>query len=144
MNEKFVLIVEDSPDDLMLIQRVFKKHHIANKLILASDGAQALELLYGKMDYPGKTEGNLPSLIILDLKLPKISGLEVLEKIRLNQRTKMIPIVILTSSKEEQDVINGYNLGANSYIRKPIKFEEFEEAVRQVGMYWFLLNEPIP
>jgi two-component system, response regulator len=144
MKERFVFLVEDNPDDLLLIKRVFKKYHIVNKIIVASDGAEAMDYLLGDKDYPGKKEGNLPALIILDLKLPKISGLEVLEKIRNNDKTKLIPVVIMTSSKEEQDVIKGYHLGANSYIRKPIIFDEFAEAVRQVGMYWFLLNEPLP
>lgn len=144
MKKKFVLIVEDNPDDQLLIKRVFKKYNIANDMIFASDGAEAVDLLFSDEYSLLTTYGEYPALIILDLKLPKVSGLEILDMIRSNVRTKLIPVVIMTSSKEEQDILNGYNLGANSYIRKPIIFEEFAEAVRQIGMYWFLLNEPLP
>jgi two-component system response regulator len=144
MIKRFVLIVEDNPDDLILIKRVFKKHHIANELVIATDGAEALDYLLGSKSSDENFEGNLPALIILDLKLPKISGLEVLEKIRNHDKTRLIPVVIMTSSKEDKDIFNGYYLGANSYIRKPIVFDEFAETVRQVGLYWFILNEPIP
>ncbi len=134
MKKRCVLLVEDNPDDIELTKRAFKKSNIANDLAIARDGAEAIEVLFEKGEEP-------PALILLDLKLPKINGLEVLRKIKSSESTKLIPVVILTSSKEEMDVINGYKLGCNSYIRKPVDFIQFAEAVNQLGLYWLLLNE---
>jgi CheY-like chemotaxis protein len=144
MNKKVILLVEDNPDDEMLTLRALKKNNIMNEVVVARDGAEALDYLSGTEKYP---EGDLfkkLAVILLDLKLPKIDGLEVLRRIRGDKQTKLLPVVILTSSKEEQDLINGYKFGANSYIRKPVDFVKFVEAVRQLGLYWLVLNEPAP
>jgi two-component system, response regulator len=146
MNEKVILLVEDNPDDEELTLRALKKNNIGNQVIVAHDGVEALELLLGtgnqrSVDVPGIR----PQLILLDLKLPKIDGLEVLRRLRADEHTKFLPVVVLTSSKEEQDLIQSYSLGANSYIRKPVDFVQFTEAVRQLGLYWLVLNEmPAP
>jgi two-component system response regulator len=144
MTDKVILLVEDNPDDEALTLRAFKKNHIGNKVIVARDGAEALDYLFGSGAYSGRDTGVMPALTLLDLKLPKINGLEVLKRIRADERTKLLPVVILTSSKEEQDLVNGYRLGANSYIRKPVDFSQFVEAVRQLGLYWLVLNESPP
>jgi len=136
----YILLVEDNPDDIELTQRAFAKNHIINEVVVLRDGAEACEFLFEK-DCNGKA---LPQVILLDLKLPKISGLEVLERIRQDERTHLIPTVILTSSKQEEDLLEGYRLGVNSYVRKPVDFNEFVEAVRQVGLYWLVLNEAPP
>lgn len=138
-NQRIILLVEDEPNDRELILRALKKHNIVNPVVVARDGAEALEQLFGQGD-----AGPLPAVVLLDLKLPKVGGLEVLRRIRAHPRTKMLPVVILTSSKEEHDLINGYNLGANSYVRKPVDFNQFADAVKQLGLYWLLLNEPPP
>ena len=138
---KFVLLVEDNPDDVELTIRAFKKSNLLNDVIVANDGIEALECLEGTGKFEERDKNHLPSLILLDLKMPRMGGLEVLQKIRSDERLKLIPVVILTSSKEEQDVLNGYSLGANSYIRKPVDFNQFMEATRQLGLYWLLLNE---
>lgn len=131
-----ILLVEDNADDIALTQRAFARNNIENELVVARDGAEALQMLM---------ENRLaPSVVLLDLKLPKVGGLEVLERMRSDERTKLIPVVVLTSSREEEDVVDGYRLGANSYIRKPVEFAPFVDAVRQVGLYWLLLNEPVP
>lgn len=135
----YILLVEDNEDDIELTQRAFNKNHIINEVVVLRDGAEACEFLFG--DRAGRS---LPQVILLDLKLPKISGLEVLEKIRGNADTHLIPTVILTSSKQEEDLLEGYRLGVNSYVRKPVDFNEFVEAVRQVGLYWLVLNEAPP
>ncbi len=137
---KIILLVEDNPDDIELTQRALKKGKILNELIIARDGDEALSILLGNKDKAALR----PELVLLDLKLPKIDGLEVLRQIRNNEQTKLIPVVILTSSKEEKDLVNGYSLGANSYIRKPVNFEQFVEAVQQLGLYWLVLNESPP
>ncbi len=142
-NNKMIILVEDSIDDIILTKRVFKKHNIKNELIVIRDGAEALDILIGNGSYPGKEEGFLPSLIILDINLPKYSGLEILEKLRKDDRYKIVPVVILTSSKEENDLIKGYDLGANSFVRKPVVFEEFSIAVGQLGFYWLMINESL-
>jgi CheY-like chemotaxis protein len=136
MKDKFLLLVEDNPDDVDLTIRALKKANILNEIRVAEDGAEALEILLGI-----SSPETLPSVVLLDLKLPRVDGLEVLKRIRADERTKFLPVVILTSSTEEEDIINGYKLGANSYIRKPVKFEEFSDAVAQLGLYWMLLNE---
>jgi two-component system response regulator len=144
MSKKNILLVEDNPDDEALTLRALKKNNILNEVIVARDGAEALDYLFGIGKYAGRDLSNMPQVILLDLKLPKIDGMEVLRRIRADERTKLLPVVILTSSKEERDLINGYKLGANSYIRKPVDFEQFREAVRQLKLYWLVLNEPPP
>lgn len=140
MSKPYILLVEDNPDDVELTQRAFAKNHIINDIVVLTDGAQACAFLFDD-DVRGR---GLPQVILLDLKLPKISGLEVLERIRASSHTRLIPTVILTSSKQEEDLLEGYRLGVNSYVRKPVDFNEFVEAVRQVGLYWLVLNEPPP
>jgi two-component system response regulator len=140
VNQGKILLVEDSQDDVDLTLRAFKRHNITNAVVVASDGAKALEYLFGSDD--GATPpGALPAIVLLDLNLPKVNGLEVLERIRADDRTRFLPVVILTSSNEQQDLVEGYKLGANSYVRKPVDFTEFTEAARQLGMYWLLLNQ---
>lgn len=136
-----ILLVEDNPDDEKLTLRAFKKSNIKNELVIARDGVEALDYLFGTGSYAGRDLSIMPHLILLDLKLPKIDGLEVLRQLRANPRTKLLPVVILTSSKEQEDMIRGYSLGANSYVRKPIDFNQFIEAMQQLGMYWLVLNE---
>ena len=144
MDNGIILLVEDNPDDEALTLRAFKKNKILNEVVVARDGAEALDYLFGTGAYAGRDTSVMPQIILLDLKLPKVDGLKVLERIRADERTKLLPVVILTSSKEEQDLISGYNLGANSYIRKPVDFGQFTEAIRLLGLYWFVLNEPPP
>lgn len=142
MNGKIILLIEDNPDDIVLTQRAFRQGNILNEIVIARDGAEAIEYLTGTGTYAGRDISQMPAVILLDLKLPKIDGLEVLKHIRTSEGSKLLPVVILTSSKEEKDLINGYSLGANSYIRKPVEFEKFVDAVHQLGLYWLLLNEP--
>ncbi len=141
MNEKHILLVEDNPDDVELTLRAFQKNRIMNAVQVVTDGAEALDYLFGTGNYANRDISQKPTVILLDLKLPKVDGLEVLKRLRADPRTQLIPVVILTSSKEEQDILNGYANGANSYIRKPVDFEQFIEAVGQLGLYWLLLNE---
>ncbi|MBX7173281.1 MAG: response regulator [Pyrinomonadaceae bacterium] len=141
MNEKIILVVEDNPDDEILMLRAIRKNHIANEVIIAHDGVEALDYLFGTGKFAERDLSIMPQLIILDLKLPKISGLEVLEKLRSNETTKLIPVVVLTTSTEQQDVVKSYNLGANSYVQKPVDFNEFIEATRQLGLFWLLMNK---
>jgi two-component system response regulator len=140
MKERTILLVEDNPDDEALTIRALGKANIVNQLNVARDGAEAIDLLFTN----GATRATLPTLILLDLKLPKVDGLEVLRRIRAGERTRLIPVVVLTSSKEQEDVIASYRSGANAYVRKPVNFSEFAEAVRTLGMFWLLLNEPAP
>lgn len=144
MEDKLILLVEDNPDDVALTLRALKKNHLSNSIIVASDGLEALDYLFGLGSHAGRDTSIQPALILLDLKLPKLDGFKVLEKLRADQRTRLLPVVIMTSSREQQDLIDGYGLGANSYIRKPVDFEQFVEAVRQLGLYWLLLNETPP
>ena len=144
MGSKVILLVEDNPDDETLTLRAFKKNNIGNEVVIARDGAEALDYLFGAGAYAGRDMSVMPAITLLDLKLPKVDGLEVLRRLRANDRTSLLPVVILTSSKEEQDLLNGYKLGANSYIRKPVDFGQFVEAVRQLGLYWLVLNESPP
>lgn len=144
MNEKIILLVEDNPDDEELTLRALKKNNIQNEVVIARDGVEALDYLFGVGAWAGRDTSNVPAVTLLDLKLPKVDGLEVLRKLRADERTKYLPVVILTSSKEEQDLLNGYKFGANSYIRKPVDFGQFMEAVRNLGLYWLLLNESPP
>jgi two-component system response regulator len=139
-----ILLIEDNPDDIELTKRAFRKNNIANELAITHDGIEALDYLFCRGAYTKRNIKDTPRLILLDLKLPKLNGLQVLEQLRANVNTKLIPVVILTSSKEEQDLINGYRNGANSYVRKPINFNDFVEAMRQIGLYWLLINEPPP
>lgn len=141
---KAILLVEDNPDDVELTVRALEQQKIANPLVVARDGVEALDYLLGRGKYSGPETPVLPTVILLDIKLPKLDGLEVLRQIRGNERTRLLPVVILTSSKEEKDLINGYRLGANSYIRKPVDFDQFNEAIKQLGLYWLIWNEPAP
>ena len=140
MIEKIILLVEDNPDDELLTLRALKKNKILNEVVVVRDGAEALDFLFKTGKFLDQDEKNVPEIILLDLKLPKVDGLEVLRRVREDIRTKLLPVVILTSSKEEQDVVDSYNLGANSYIRKPVDFSQFSDAVRQLGLYWLVLN----
>jgi two-component system, response regulator len=142
MDCKKILLVEDNPDDIELTRMAMDKSHIANEINVAQDGVEAIEYLFGKDGKGGCPEGDLPVLILLDLKLPRIDGLQVLHRIRSERKTKDIPVVVLTSSNEQNDINNSYNLHVNSYIRKPVQFQEFVEAVRQLGLYWLVMNVP--
>jgi len=144
MEDKIILLVEDNADDEKLTLRALKKNNIRNEVVVARNGAEALDYLFGTGNYAGRNLNVMPQVVLLDLKLPKVSGLDVLRRLRSNDLTKLLPVVILTSSDEERDRINGYGLGANSYIRKPVDFNDFAEAVRQLGVYWLVLNEPAP
>ncbi len=141
MLNKTILLVEDNPDDVTLTLRALKQHNIQSEVVVARDGLEALDYLFGMGAHAGRDAGSMPQLILLDLKLPKIDGMEVLRRIRADNRTCLMPVVILTSSREEQDLVDGYTFGANSYIRKPVDFEEFVETVRQLDLYWLVLNE---
>ena len=137
MEKKIILLVEDNPDDIELTLRAFRKNNIANEVVVKRDGEEALDFLR-------ETGNTIPAIILLDLKLPKVDGIEVLRNLRTNPRTKLIPVIILTSSKHEQDIINSYNFGANSYVHKPVDFNQFMDAVKQLGLYWLILNELPP
>ncbi len=143
MDEKVILLVEDNPDDEELTRRALERNNIRNEVIVARDGAEALDILLATGPHAGSAPV-VPTVVLLDLKLPKIDGLEVLRRIRADERTRLIPVVILTSSKQEQDLIEGYASGANSYVRKPVDFAKFVDAVRQLGLYWLVINEHPP
>ena len=144
MKDKVILLVEDNSRDVALTRRALKKSNVSNPLVVVRDGAEALDYLFARGAFAGRDVEEIPQVILLDLKLPKIDGLEVLRQIRADARTKLFPVVILTSSTEEQDMLRGYGLGANSYIRKPVDFEQFTDAVRHLGIYWLVLNEALP
>ena len=141
MRDKTILLVENNPDDELLTLRALKKNNVFNKVVVARDGAEALDYLFGEGAYAGRDTSDVPQLVLLDLKLPKVDGLEVLRRLRADERTRLLPVVILTSSREQQDLLDGYGYGANSYVRKPVDFAQFSRAVEQLGLYWLVLNE---
>jgi two-component system, response regulator len=144
MKDKVILLVEDNARDEALTLRALKKNNIINEVIVARDGVEALDYLFGTGAHAGRDLAVMPQLILLDLKLPKVNGLQVLQRVRENEHTKRLPVVVFTSSNEEEDLLNSYNLGANSYVRKPVDFGRFMEATKQVGLYWLVLNEAAP
>ena len=144
MPEKMILLVEDNPDDEALTMRALKQSKLANEIVVTRDGQEAVEFLFGTGKYEGRDLSHMPTVILLDLKLPKLSGLEVLQQLRADPRTRVTPVVVLTSSSEDEDMMRSYQLGANSYVRKPVIFGRFADAVSQLGLYWMLLNEPPP
>lgn len=143
-SQKVILLVEDNPDDEALTLRALARNGIRHRVEVAHDGVEALDYLFGRAQHAGRDTARLPVVALLDLKLPRVDGLEVLRQVRADERTRFLPVVILTSSREEQDLIEGYSLGVNSYIRKPVDFSQFTEAVRQIGAYWLVLNEDPP
>jgi CheY-like chemotaxis protein len=144
MKPKTILLVEDNPSDVGLTRRALEKSHIANELVVAEDGQEALDYLLGSDPLTGPKMNELPALILLDLKLPRVDGLQVLRRIRADERTSRLAVVILTTSSEEDDIAQSYDLGANSYIRKPVDFKQFVEAIQHLGLYWLVMNEPAP
>ena len=144
MEDKVILLVEDNSDDELLTLRALKKNNIRNEVVVARDGSEALDYLFGTGIHAGRDLTVMPQIILLDLKLPKVDGFEVLSRVRSSEATKFLPVVILTTSNEDQDRIRGYGLGANSFVRKPVEFDKFIEAVRQLGLYWLILNETAP
>lgn len=144
MADKAILLVEDNPNDVLLTQRALQRARIVNERVVARDGVEALDYLFGTGAFAQRDTRDQPAVVLLDLKLPRVDGLEVLRRLRADERTKLLPVVILTSSVEEQDLIQGYSFGANSYVRKPVDFSQFAEAVQQLGLYWLVLNEPPP
>jgi len=144
MKNRTILLVEDNPDDVKLTLRALEHHNVINEVVVAPDGVEALYYLFSTGKYADRDTHKMPEVVLLDLKLPKIDGLEVLRQLRADERTQLLPVVILTSSKEEQDMIDSYRLGANSYVRKPVDFNEFTEAIRQLKLYWLIINEAPP
>ena len=139
-----ILLVEDNPDDLELALHALRKENLANRIQVARDGEEALDYVFARDDYAGANGYNIPKLILLDLKLPKVDGIEVLRQIKTHPRTKTIPVVILTSSTEQRDLVEGYSLGVNGYIQKPVDFDQFRDTVKQIGLFWLVINEPPP
>jgi two-component system, response regulator len=139
-NNKIIFLVEDNPDDEALTLRALRKNNILNEVVVARDGIEALDYLFGTGAHTGRDVSDHPQVILLDLKLPKVDGLEVLRRLRADERTRLFPVVVLTTSNEDRDILSSYEFGANSYIRKPVDFEQFMEAVRQLGLYWLVLN----
>lgn len=144
MKNNVIMLVDDNPDDEALTVRALRKHQIVNEIVVARDGEQALDYLFGQGTHKGRDTNEMPQVVLLDLSLPKLDGLGVLRRLRADERTRLLPVVILTSSNEERDRVNGYDLGANSYVRKPVDFEQFVAAAAQLGSYWLVLNEPVP
>lgn len=144
MSQGTILLVEDNPDDEALTLRALRKNHILNPVVVAHDGVEALEWLFGEGEHAGRDTAVQPQVVLLDLNMPRLSGLQVLERMRADPRTRLVPVVVLTSSKEDDDLVKSYSLGANSYVRKPVDFSEFIEAVRRLGMYWLLVNQTAP
>ncbi len=144
MSEGVILLVEDNPNDELLALRALRKNNVPNEVIVAHDGVEALDYLFASGPHAGRDTSTMPQLILLDLKLPRVDGLEVLKRLRADERTRLLPVVILTSSRERKDMLRGYGLGANSYVRKPVNFEQFVMAVEQLQMYWLVLNEAPP
>ncbi len=144
MKNRALLLVEDNPKDELLTLRTLEKCNVANEIVVVRDGVEAIEYLFAQGNYSGRDVNDLPTVVLLDLKLPKIDGLEVLRRIRADERTRLLPVVILTSSDEEKDIIASYKLGANSYVRKPVAFSDFSKAVADLGRYWLIANEPPP
>jgi two-component system, response regulator len=144
MQAKTILLVEDNLDDVELTLQALQRNNITNEIIVVNDGAEALDFLFGNGKYAGRDLSAMPAVVLLDLKLPKVDGFEVLRRLRTDDRTRYLPVVVLTSSREEQDIVNSYSLGVNSYVRKPVDFMQFAEAVRHLGLYWLLLNETPP
>lgn len=144
MTNGMILLVEDNPDDEALTVRALKKNHVVNELVVARDGEEALDYLFGTGTFAGRDPEQRPQVVLLDLKLPKLDGLEVLRRLRADPRTRLLPVVVLTSSQEERDLLDSYSLGANSYVRKPVNFLEFVDAAGQLGLYWLVLNQPPP
>jgi two-component system, response regulator len=144
LESKKILLVEDNPRDVELTRRALQKSNITNGLMVAEDGVEALKYFFGEDGKSGCSSEDLPIVVLLDLKLPRVDGLEVLRRMRADAKTKLVPVVVLTSSNEEMDIVTSYNLGANSFVRKPVKFSEFAEAIRQLGLYWLILNQPAP
>jgi two-component system response regulator len=144
MNDGVILLVEDNPDDELLAMRALRKNNVMNEVVVARNGVEALDYLFASGPHAGRDTSTMPRLILLDLKLPKVDGLEVLKRLRSDERTRLLPVVILTSSKEREDMLKGYGLGANSYVRKPVNFEQFVKAVEQLKLYWLGLNEAPP
>ena len=144
MDGRTILLVEDNSDDVALTLRGLHKANILNEVVVARDGVEALDYLFGEGEYSGRDLSEMPALILLDLNMPRLNGMDVLKRIRADERTRLLRVVVLTSSTEEQDLVESYSLGANSYVRKPIGFEEFAAAVNQLGLYWLLLNESPP
>jgi two-component system, response regulator len=142
--EKGILLVEDTEEDVILTLRALKKSKVLNEVTVARDGTEALDYLFCQGRFAGRDKSHLPALVLLDLKLPKVDGIQVLQRLRSEPGTRFVPVVILTSSKEQEDLLNGYKFGANSYIRKPVDFDQFSQAVQQLGLYWLLLNEAPP
>ena len=142
--DKIILLVEDNPDDEALTMRALKQSKLANEIVITRDGNEALEFMFGTGKFEGRDVSHTPAVVLLDLKLPKLSGLEVLERLRADPRTKLVPVVVLTSSSEDEDMLRSYQLGANSYVRKPVVFGKFADAVSQLGLYWVLLNQLPP
>jgi len=141
MKNKVILLVEDNPDDVKLTMRALKKSNVLNEVVVAQDGAEALDYLFCAGKYSGRDKNIMPQVVLLDLKMPKVDGLEVLKRMRADERTRLLPVVVLTTSSEEKDRVSSYKLGANSYVRKPVDFNQFVEAVQQLGLYWLVLNE---
>jgi two-component system, response regulator len=144
VSDKLIMVVEDNPDDEELTLRALRHGKVANDIVVTRDGSEALEYMFGTGKYAGRDLSRMPAVILLDLKLPKLSGLDVLQRLRADERTKLIPIVVLTSSSEDEDMLRSYQSGANSYVRKPVEFSAFASAVSQLGVYWMLLNQPVP